>query len=517
MSRLLKYVFDAVRRPREQLSRGQHFVRHSWELAVHCYRQLKRHRADGMAAELTYRTIFSLIPVVVLGLVTFRIVGGLEEVQSKVENQLFSFFGVPEIPADYLRSNETQADANTDHNTLVAKVSESSRAGESPAAGGSGSASEIDMEAAIAVAEQSGEKDDPPDNDLLESNPVAQVDPAETQREARASIRRTLRMVTGQVVALDFKSIGVFGLLLFLYAAVTLANATEQLFNRIYDAPAQRPVHIRLAIHWSMITLGSGLLAMSLYMSGQFVEWSGTVGAGSSTRMYLSHFLSIAASWVLLFLLYALMPNTRVSVRAAVVGALVGSLLWEAAKFGFQVYVIKAVPYSAIYGSLGLLPLFLFWVYLTWLIILFGLILTYTLQTLGSRWPPQHDEDTLSAGDPDWMLPIMSESAHAFESGDSLGNQGLADRLGLPARVVHEMTSKLVDAAMLRRVSTGAGDEDTLTLARPADKIGIAEILELAHRVGPTSDHPAWRSLAHLKQAERAAAAGKTLADLASE
>ena len=76
--------------------------------------------------------------------------------------------------------------------------------------------------------------------------------------------------------------------------------------------------------------------------------------------------------------------------RAAVVGSLVGALLWEAAKLGFQIYVVTAVPYSAIYGSLGLIPLFLFWIYVTWLIVLFGLILTYTLQTLGGRRPHEH-------------------------------------------------------------------------------------------------------------------------------
>src|SRR6056297_3124715 len=104
MNRFIDYVVDAVHRPREELSRRQHQLRFGWELAVHCGRQLNRHRAEGMAAELTYRTIFALIPVVVLGLVMFRIVGGLEEVQAKVETQLYSFFGVPEIPEDYLAS-----------------------------------------------------------------------------------------------------------------------------------------------------------------------------------------------------------------------------------------------------------------------------------------------------------------------------------------------------------------------------------------------------------------------------
>ena len=101
MIRLLNYLREAIRSPREQLSRGQQFLRKSLELVVYCYRQLQRQRADGMAAELTYRTIFALIPVVVLGLVMFRVVGGLEDVQAKVENQLFSFFGVPEITQGY--------------------------------------------------------------------------------------------------------------------------------------------------------------------------------------------------------------------------------------------------------------------------------------------------------------------------------------------------------------------------------------------------------------------------------
>ncbi len=94
-SRLFEYVVEAVRSPSEQLSRGQQFVRRSWELALYCWRQLQYHRAEGMAAELTYRTVFSLIPVVVLGLVMFRIFGGLEDVQTKVEYQLYSFFGRP--------------------------------------------------------------------------------------------------------------------------------------------------------------------------------------------------------------------------------------------------------------------------------------------------------------------------------------------------------------------------------------------------------------------------------------
>lgn len=478
-------------------------LRHVWELMVHCWRQLQHLRAEGMAAELTYRTIFSLIPVVVLGLVMFRIVGGLQEVQGQVEDQLYSFFGVPEIPEDYAATLDA-GDADSDAvGSKDARASQSSIAGiggeqrNEPSVGGI-----VDLDEAIAVSEM----DD-------ETKQEVQI---ESRRQARASIRRTLTDVTAKVASIDFKSIGVFGLLLFMYAAVALADSTEHLFNRIYDAPSQRPIHIRLAIHWSIITLGSGLLAMSLYLSGQMVEWFVEIGAGSKSQLFLNHLMSVTASWVLLFLLYALMPNTHVSVRAAAIGALTGSLLWEFAKFGFQIYVAKAVPYSAIYGSIGLIPLFLFWIYITWLIVIFGLILTNTLQTFGTRGPggTSWSDEGIPTGDPDWMLPIMSEVASEFAAGRSLDHQDLADKIGLSPRIVHQMTTKLIEAGLLRKVTASAAEEETLTLARPAETIDVREILELAHQTRPTSDHPAWKSLENLKRAEREAAAGKTLADL---
>ncbi len=494
MARLIDYLKDAVTQPREELTRRQHQVRYAWELVVHCGRQLLRHRAEGMAAELTYRTIFALIPLVVLGLVLFRIVGGLEDVQSRVENQLYSFFGVPDIPAEYSVEVEPLLDSPPDE----AEVGESEDNG--PADGEAERREQEDQEAERREQEdQEAERRDQDD------------------QEAEASIRRILSRVADQIWKIDFRSIGVVGLLLFIYAAVALADSTEDLFNRIFDAPRQRPIHIRIAIHWSIITLGTGLLALSLYLTGQFIDWFRAVGPGWWSTWILAPLLSALASWVLLFLVYALMPNTHVSVKAAAVGAAVSAVLWEAAKAGFQTYVATAVPYSALYGSLGLIPLFLFWIYLTWWIVLFGIILTHSLQTLRGRRPVRDDaQDDLPHGDPDWMLPIMVDVAQAFERGNAIEPQDLADHLGLSGRIVQEMVGYLIEAGLLRRVDADSATEHALTLAKPAKKISLREILELGHRHRPKIDHPAWRQLNALKQAEFEAAGDKTLADIDS-
>ncbi len=446
----------------------------AWELVVHCYQELGRVRASGMAAELTYRTIFSLVPVVVLGLVMFRIVGGLEEVQRTVENQLYSFFGVPDVPGDY--GSILERDAVNDD-----LVSEPLPPGALPS--------------------------------------VDATEKQATKLKAQASIRQSLHEVTAKVANLDFASIGIVGLVLFIYAAIALADSVEQLFNLIYDAPADRPPHIRLAIHWSIITLGSGLLALSLYLSGQFVEFLVGVVPGHSFSGWFNRMLSALASWVMLFLLYALMPNTQVSARAAIVGSAVAAVLWEGAKFGFQIYVAKAVPYSALYGSLGLIPLFLFWIYITWVIVLFGLILTQSLQRLHGRDPRHLRESVPTAlvGDPDWMLPIMLVVARAFETGSFADEMEIAERLRLPGGVVHSLLGKLEEAGFVCRLASTPGREEGVTLARPSSSIGVCDILTLGHQMVEQRNEDPWLMLSRLNQAQRMAANQSTLADCLSQ
>tara|TARA_R110002073_G_scaffold331637_6_gene516639 strand:- start:131 stop:1648 length:1518 start_codon:yes stop_codon:yes gene_type:complete len=504
MRSLFKYIVDAVRQPREELTRHQESVRYACDLTAHCWRQLVHYRAEGMAAELTYRTIFSLIPVVVLGLVMFRIVGGLEEVQQKVEDQVYSFFGVPYIPDDYFQ-NDTDEQMDL------------------PIGWDAGDGQTDFSLSPPSLAQPEGTVVQQTSDSVTEENEVE--DPssdAESRRQARAGIRKALHEATAKIADLDFASIGVIGLVLFIYAAIALANATESIFNLIFEASTHRPVHIRVAIHWSIITLGSGLLAISLYLSGQAVDWFGTLGANQTLVVIASHGLSLIASWALLFLLYALMPNTHVSVRAAAIGSFVGAVLWQAAKAGFQFYVATALPYAALYASLGLIPLFLFWIYVTWLIFLFGLILTRTLQMMRGRrsakWIDADDETALH-GDPDWMLPMMVEVAEAFEAGKTLDFQQLSTRLGLNGNHAREMAERLIDAKLLRRVTQGNDDDedDSLTLGRPAQQIEIREILTLAHHSRSISRHRAWVALREIQKAQHDAVAGQTLASLMSD
>jgi membrane protein len=229
---------------------------------------------------------------------------------------------------------------------------------------------------------------------------------------------------------------------------------------------------------------------------------------------------SLAASWLLFFLLYRLVPNTRVRIRPALVGSLVAAVLWELGKWGFGLYVRTAVPYSALYGSLGLILLFLFWIHLTWLIVLFGLELSYTLQAMQERAFERLEDLSRPHGiaDPRWVIPMMTQLAAAFAEGKTLSTHRLAQDLHLPIDAVSRLANGLEEAGLVHLVPSETSEEAGYSLARPPSGIRIIDLLALTRGLtGDGQDRPSrpeWALVDRLDQAQSDAAGDATLASL---
>ena len=125
------------------------------------------------------------------------------------------------------------------------------------------------------------------------------------------------------------------------------------------------------------------LIGAGIYVSTQYgseIE----VSLVSYLKPLIANVIPFLLTFIAFFLLYFLMPNVKVSVQPALWGALIAALAWSLAKWGFGLYVVKGIPYWKIYGVMGLIPLAVFWIYVSWLIVLFGLQLTYTTQNIKS-------------------------------------------------------------------------------------------------------------------------------------
>lgn len=144
------------------------------------------------------------------------------------------------------------------------------------------------------------------------------------------------------------------------------------------------------------------------------------------------------------------MPNTSVKLKSAIVGGLVAGLLFEAAKFGYAIYAAKAIKYSAIYGTLGAIPLFILWIYISWVLILIGAVVSFSLENLGTYM--KEEKALLASQKVKELLAIriMVEVAGAYGQGKTLPEVDfIAHKLEVPVRLVRHMVEILLGAGLL--------------------------------------------------------------------
>lgn len=450
------------------------------QVLAFCLRKLfVQDRVSQVAAALTYRTIFSLIPTLVLSLILFRAFIGLGEVSGQLQSKAFEYLGLSNISIP-VEPHVVEVDDAPDAATAGASTRES--------------------------------------EEVLQANADAKA-----KAQLRDNIARIIGQLSDKVGSLNFTSIGGIGMILLIWAAVALVVTVEDSFNRIYRTRAGRPWHLRIAVYWAVITLAPVLIYFSIFVAATVEAWVSNTGSfGNALVRGAAPFSALLASWLLLFLTYTLVPNARISPRAAVVGSLVAAILWEAGKLCFHLYVTIAVPYSALYGTLGLIPLFLVWVQSTWMIVLFGLELTYTLQLLQSGNFDQtrtEEHRRLNLCDPTAVVPVMSLIAAAFARGKRVEAADLALSLGVPVTSLAPVLAGLEREGLITRVAgTTPAAGEALALAMPAEQIPVRRLLEVSRSLSalhaPPADSPLGKWNARLAEAQAQAADGTTLAQV---
>jgi membrane protein len=182
---------------------------------------------------------------------------------------------------------------------------------------------------------------------------------------------------------------------------------------------------------------------------------------------------------------YQLMPNTKVHWKAALVGGLIGGTLFHLNNKFSVIYVSRVVTYSKIYGSLGMIPVFLVGLYFSWLIMLFGAQVAYAFQNRRAYLQDKQAENIPPRGREFIALRVMVLVGQRFHRAAEppTGSQ-VAAELGLSSRLVSQIVQVLLKARLLVEVS---GPEVAYAPARPLEKMTCGDVLE-ALRAGQGSE-----------------------------
>jgi len=272
-----------------------------WAVIRQGARQLSQDRASMMAASLTYRTLFGLLPVTVVGAGVAKAIMGVERFQEFLHSSI-AMLGLNEVQLEVAEDGK----AVTLGNWL---------------------------------------------SDIVSSG------------------------MNVNIAALTW-----VGLLVLVYSAITLLVDIETSFNVICRAKKGRSWLRRLPLYWFVLTFGPVLVAIAFWTDTQVTHFFSTMITWEFVHWITANVWDYVLCCFVLLLLYRMVPTEKVSMRPAVIGACIAAFLLIAGKATLGLYFSHAMSLKHMYGSLGLVPVFMFWLYLMWLIILLGLQISAILQ-----------------------------------------------------------------------------------------------------------------------------------------
>jgi membrane protein len=289
---------------------------------------------------------------------------------------------------------------------------------------------------------------------------------------------------------IDKGSITIVSIVFIVWASLALLITIERAFNNIWHVSEGRSLARRIINYWTLLTLGPVLIGVGIYVSSRF-GGELNVSALSYIGPAISYIVPYLLTFIAFFCLYFLMPNVKVSPKAAMWSAALAALVWSIAKWGFGEYVTELIPYQAVYGIMGLIPLAVFWIYLSWLIVLFGLQLTYTMQNLKSIEEAQAEaamgHETNFIANDITAINIMRHISNAFEqSRTPVETQTLCSELKLSPDFANRLLDHLVDKGLLVKTSeprvgfVPATDPANIKLSYIADAVAAASLAQSA-------------------------------------
>ncbi len=285
--------------------------------------------------------------------------------------------------------------------------------------------------------------------------------------------------------------LGVVGLVALVVSAIAMMLTIDRALNAVWRVKRPRPVSARVLLYWAAVTLGPLVVGVSLTATSYAVSASrGLIGemprgfgALVGTMEFLIEALGVAA-------LFHYVPNTRVRWRHALIGGLFVAVCLTGGKRALSYYLGAVPTYSVIYGAFATVPIFLVWIFLGWVIVLFGAVIAAYAPLLGRkmrRWSEAPGAAFHLA------LVLLGQLAAARDRGQGgMSADGLARELGIDPLQTESTLEALVDLDWVGRLSAARSPRYVLLCdlaATSAEPLVSRLLLDPAPDLGPVWAH----------------------------
>jgi len=317
-------------------------------------------------------------------------------------------------------------------------------------------------------------------------------------------------------------SVGGISAIVFMVIAIVLFMDIERTFNTIWHARNDRPIFRKVLTFYFVVTFGPVLASLSIGLTARTQLVVHRFGLETGFILTMMPFL---IAFALFTFMNQLLPNTRVHWSAAMVGGLFTAMSFEAVKYGFNVYVAQVIleSYNKVYGTLGLIPLCLIWIYICWILVLLGAELAYTIQNLRTivevdaaklRTPSKQKRNIYN---PLVGLEIMAPIARNFKSGNgAIKESDLIRQTGYDESFLWEVVQELEDLGAVKAVEVGK-DERAVMPSKMLDDIPLVPLAEHFYDFGDPNSTPMRKLQSEIRRVTLEQLGGKTAMTLIAD
>jgi membrane protein len=261
------------------------------------------------------------------------------------------------------------------------------------------------------------------------------------------------------------------GVIFLAITAMSMMLTIDKAFNVIWQVSRPRPLLKRLVAYWAVLTLAPLLIGASLSLTSWLIGLS--MGHGnlvSPFGMAALKTLPILFTALAFTLLFRLVPNCHVPRAHALIGALAAALVFETMNRVFGYFISHFPTYTLVYGAFASVPIFLMWIYLSWLTILFGAVIAATLP----HWRVPAERHSTSATQLLNALRVLQSMANGFRQGRVSTLPEISRALNIGYDALEKIFEKLSGAGMVCKAEGGGW-----LLMRETSQIRATELLHL--------------------------------------
>jgi len=282
------------------------------------------------------------------------------------------------------------------------------------------------------------------------------------------------------------------GVVVLFWAVIKVLGNIEESFNGIWQIQKGRGFARKFTDYLSILLIAPILMILSssasVFIAAQvryLAENSSIISAVGPVLLKLIKMIPYVIIWLLFTLLYIIMPNTKVKFKSAVVAGIVAGTIFQIVQWLYIYFQIGVSRYNAVYGGFAALPLFLIWLNISWVIVLFGAEISFSMQNV-QKYEFESDSKNISYNHKRIVSLLISNLIvkNFEEGGKPLSAPQISSALKIPIRIIREILYLLVESEVVTEIQSDKTKERSYQPSIDINKITIDYILKKIENFG---------------------------------